>query len=951
MNIKKISYLLIITLTLSFFLEPPYNSVLNTIAQAADCSNSNNQPGVWESVYFGRYWQSDTNGDNIADTKDNKEPIRWRVLNRSGDYALLLSDKILDAGKFYAGGDAATWETSDIRNWLNTTFYQAAFNDAEKEAISVQTLSNEGNENVFGLTTNSTKDKVFLLSYSDVCSSAYGFDKLTYRDDTNTRTAAITDYVATKPGMYMETGSSDAWWLRNSGITEETAYHVSVYGGIDPFNIPVNIISGIRPAIYVNLYDKSLWSDGGQVTATDLPEGKNINKTMRDEGGNLPIAATLPDWAGNSPVQGDKHPDPGADIPQKPIVNMAHLSFTKQSKAGKSSANISGNDYISNSYYATQVFSHIEQMPDGTYQRVEACDDGVYVEQYSELFELINSKKIEMPLPLFGGYFNGINYNFLVFGQENPDEDNNIEVVRVVKYDKNWNEIGSCRISGINTTIPFWAGSLRMTETDGMLYIHTCHRMYMSEDGKNHQANMSFVINQLSMELTQKQYIVYNISSGYVSHSFNQFIATDGSYIYRLDHGDAYPRSVVLTKCNNNNIVSSINTMILPIAGGTGDNNTGVSVGGFEINGNTLLTVGNSIEQSDENYFDPGRQRNIFVAVTDTMLNNTSFKWLTDYTEKDSVKLGNPHMVSSGDGYYVMWEEQKNGESVPLTKIVKIDLNGNKTEGTYTLYARLSDCKPILTSKKQLLWYTTSGDAPVFYLLDTAKLADYEYSGKGDIHDCVITLDKDTYEYQGTAGEYRPVPAVKYGDYTLKEGQDYTVSYSGNNNPGTAKVIVKGNGFFEGEKVIEFKIISSSLQREPGNNQSSASVPSNSNANNKKPTWNTISSLYHTTGSFGTDTDADKNNTKNNPAKVKGVKLKIKSKQTIKVTWKKAKNAYYYKVQLAKNTKFTKSKKSVTSYGRKITFYGLSRKTTYYVRVRAVGQSNGKWSSIKKIRM
>lgn len=660
--------------------------------------------------------------------------------------------------------------------------------------------------------------------------------------------------------------------------------------------------------------------------------------------------------------QSNTYSDSGVNTPLKSTANMAHLSFAKQSKDGQSSTNISENDYIFN--WSRRVYSHIEQMTDGTYQRVEACDDGVYVEQYTESFELINSRKIEMALPIFGGYFGGVNYNFLVFGQENPDEDDNMEVVRVVKYDKNWNEIGSCQISGINTTIPFESGNLRMTETDGMLYIHTCHKMYMFSDGKNHQANMSFVINQLSMELTQEQYTGSYIDRGFVSHSFNQFIVTDGAYIYRLDHGDGNPRSVVLTKCDKNNIISNVNTTVLTIAGEMGDNYTGVSVGGFEINGNTLLTVGNSAEQSDDYYFVRELQRNIFVAVTDTQLNNTSLKWLTDYaqiddaqkkyvdyTHKDYVKLGNPHMVSSGDGYYVLWEEQKNGESVPLTKIVKIDLNGNKTEGIYTLYARLSDCKPILTSKKQLLWYTTSGDAPVFYLLDTAKLADYEYGGKGDIHDCVITLDKDTYEYQGTADVYCPVPAVKYGDYTLKEGQDYTVSYSGNNNPGTAKVIVKGNGFFEGEKVIEFKIINSSLLPEPGNNQSSASVPSNSNANNKKPTWNTISSLYHTTGSFGTDTDADKNNTKNNPARVKGVKLKKKSKQTIKVTWKKAKNAYYYQVQIAKNTKFTKGKKSVTSYGRKITFYGLSRKTTYYVRVRAVGQNNGKWSSIKKIRI
>lgn len=36
---------------------------------------------TWECVWFGNYWQEDTNGDGKADEKDDKEPIKWRVLN------------------------------------------------------------------------------------------------------------------------------------------------------------------------------------------------------------------------------------------------------------------------------------------------------------------------------------------------------------------------------------------------------------------------------------------------------------------------------------------------------------------------------------------------------------------------------------------------------------------------------------------------------------------------------------------------------------------------------------------------------------------------------------------------------------------------------------------------------------------------------------------------------
>ena len=38
------------------------------------------------------------------------------------------------------------------------------------------------------------------------------------------------------------------------------------------------------------------------------------------------------------------------------------------------------------------------------------------------------------------------------------------------------------------------AGSLRMEEAGGKLYVYTCHEMYADSDGINHQANMLFTI-------------------------------------------------------------------------------------------------------------------------------------------------------------------------------------------------------------------------------------------------------------------------------------------------------------------------------------------------------------------------------------------------------------------------------------------------------------------------
>lgn len=932
--------------------------------------------GKWDTVYFGNYWQTDTNGDGVADKKDEKEPIRWRVLAKNGDDALLLSDKILDAGKYDAGGGAASWEKSDMRNWLNTAFYQEAFSSAEGDAITVRTLTTTNAEESWGVATNLTKevtkDKVSLLSYDEICRNAYGFPLLSYSDKTDIRTAATTGYTAGRPGMYAEAGSGDAWWLRNSGFlsepngyTGDNAYSVGTNGVIDPFNIPANIIAGIRPVIYVNLSDTSLWTAGENVTAETLPEGETINGSMTDSAGNLPVADELPDWSGATVP--DQTPEPN------PSANLAHLNFTKQTEGGQVSSNQSKHNYYAWQNWSEVVSSYLEQKKDGTYERVEACEDGICIEKYSENFDLESSQKIDMPLPLFGGYFSGENYNFLVFGQENLNGDDSVEVLRIVKFDKDWKELGSAPISGINTTVPFDAGGLRMTETGGVLYIHTCHKMYPSSDGVKHQANMTFALNEQTMDVTQKQYTVWNISSGYVSHSFNQFIATDGTYIYRLDHGDANPRSVVLTKADKDNIQNASNTTVLSIAGQKGDNYTGVSVGGFALKGNRLVTVGNSVEQSGAS-FNSGGQRNIFVAVTDTGLTGTSLKWLTDYKAEDSVSLGNPYLVSCDDGYYVMWEEGRTGEET-LTKIAKIDAAGNQTGKTHTIYARLSDCQPVLTSDNRLVWYTTTESSPAFYCLETDKLADYEYAGKGDVKDCVITLEQDSYEYSSDTSPYEPVPTVDYGDVRLVEGRDYEVSYRGNYVPGTAAVVIRGIGFFEGEKEVAFEIVNpqASPSPEPSvpTKTPSPQTPSpggtTAPSNTAKPSG-TVSPSKTATPSgrttITTTTTYPRRTTYSTtrssatvyPGRVSGVKAKNISGRAVKITWKKAKRADFYQVQIARNRAFTKGRKRTTAYSRSAVFFRLKKNATYYVRVRAVGYSNGKnrngkWSAVKKVKI
>ncbi|MCM1089641.1 MAG: InlB B-repeat-containing protein [Butyrivibrio sp.] len=402
----------------------------------------------------------------------------------------------------------------------------------------------------------------------------------------------------------------------------------------------------------------------------------------------------------------------------------------------KSSTNKGKQNYVWNRWAST-VKSYLTENQDGTLLRVEYAGSKVWAETYQADGSCIDQKEIKPELPLFGGFYAGKDNYFLVFGQENPNENDNAEVIRVVKYDKNWKRQGAVGLYGANTTVPFEAGSLRMTEYGGMLYVRTSHKMYKSSDGLNHQANLTFSVKVDEMRITDQYSTIMNKNYGYVSHSFNQFINVDGNKLVAVDHGDGAPRAVVLVQYlaeaggesfteqqfwkNDNGsfgMGNCINVDVLPIQGGYGANDTGVSVGGFEVSGSSYLVAGNSVAQDDAASYNALGKRNIFVTCTpkeslvktnmQTAGDSTTVRWITSYTEKDSVNVSTPQLVKLGDNkFMLLWAE---GDTV---KAVILDGTGNPTTGIHSMKGALSDCQPILTGDS-VTWYYTNNSAPVF---------------------------------------------------------------------------------------------------------------------------------------------------------------------------------------------------------------------------------------------
>lgn len=437
--------------------------------------------------------------------------------------------------------------------------------------------------------------------------------------------------------------------------------------------------------------------------------------------------------------------------------------FYYQNKEGYASYNVNDHDY---GYYWSEVTNSHLYEHNGQFVRVEYCNGEILVEYYSSDFQLISTRTIERQLSLYGGFFHGEKYNFLVFGQENPNDSADAEVIRVVKYSQDWEELGHYSSIGANTHNPFEAGNCSLFEKDGLLYIRTCHTMFMSTDGYNHQANLHYLINEEDMNCIEAQYDVIYANTGYVSHSFNQMQCFDDNYYYGMDHGDAYPRGIMLSRMNYGSLTVNIKGNVYTIKGNTGDNYTGVEIGGFQKAGNNLLTTIKSVNMSN---YENSTQKNIILLVTPSDKISESYTSkiaFTSYSEDAAVEVGNPQLVKINENrLLLMWTEYS--EEGYWTSMVLIDSNGNILGKQIRCGVRMSDCQPIVVDDC-VFWYVTDGSFVTFYKIDCSSdtalnrydgqevvlwsdinslLSDYEWTHSRNSGQVIINLEK----YIGTS--------------------------------------------------------------------------------------------------------------------------------------------------------------------------------------------------------
>ena len=190
---------------------------------------------IGEIIEFGNYPQEEDG---------TEKPIEWIVMKKEGNQVLLLSKYVLDAKPYNEEVEEVTWETSDIRKWLNNEFYTTAFNKAEKAKIQTSLIKNEDNSEYGTSGGNDTEDKVFLLSEKEA-ETLFSNDKK--------RIAKATEY-AEESGVYGNEEKAAWWWLRSPGHWSDGAAVVNRNGWVYRDGDYVSSsVDGVRPALHLNL--------------------------------------------------------------------------------------------------------------------------------------------------------------------------------------------------------------------------------------------------------------------------------------------------------------------------------------------------------------------------------------------------------------------------------------------------------------------------------------------------------------------------------------------------------------------------------------------------------------------------------------------------------------------------------------------------------------------------
>lgn len=275
---------------------------------------------TYDCVWLGRYQRENANKNN---------PLKWRVLDVNGTDAFLwCEDEVADVN-YHNTADDFTWETCDLRKWLNGEFYKNAFNATEKAAIRQYGVENLENPLTGTYAGRATLDYIYLLSVDEVINPRYGFS-------TN---PSIQDDARKRKGR-------NCWWLRTPGTKmylcgmfmgggEGIVYNGSgvVY---KPGGLPYYPDS-VYPVLHLNLANEKVYTYAGTVcTNGTVNEQNKPNSGTVEDNSKYEITFdknannAVVDFSSKVVIKGDKY----GKLPEARRNNYVFVGWYTKKKGG-----------------------------------------------------------------------------------------------------------------------------------------------------------------------------------------------------------------------------------------------------------------------------------------------------------------------------------------------------------------------------------------------------------------------------------------------------------------------------------------------------------------------------------------------------------------------------------------------------------------------------------------
>lgn len=191
------------------------------------------------------------------------EPICWKVLQTNEESMLLNTSFIIDTHQYYHSRDnreiggktiyPSNYEYSDIRAWINDTFYNNAFLQEEKLRIQTTHVDNSAStttEPANQYCCSDTEDKVFLLSAKEACNEEYGYGQ----EEAANRVKALTDYAIARGGFYSSPENKGIYLLRSpSNMMEMCSTVMLPQAYMNITSYVDSTFTGVAPAIKISL--------------------------------------------------------------------------------------------------------------------------------------------------------------------------------------------------------------------------------------------------------------------------------------------------------------------------------------------------------------------------------------------------------------------------------------------------------------------------------------------------------------------------------------------------------------------------------------------------------------------------------------------------------------------------------------------------------------------------